>query len=176
MFILAVDPGVTTGIAGYNYNLHDWYTDQLPFEPIKLYNFFMQHIGSRVMTTVICERFDYRPVGKYNFGGSRAIPKVDLTPREVIGILKLACAFAGNEIVWQAPGDVNGQQGDDKKDTEVFWTDARVKTLGLYKPAHVHAMDAVKHILYYRSFTLKENELFFPLRPGYKGHFEETMT
>lgn len=170
--ILAVDPGGDTGLAEFNYKTRVWQTTVLPFSPLVLYGFFTSWLLlQKPACKVICERFDYRPVGKYNFGGSRAIPKVDLTPREVIGILKLACAQHDVDIVWQAPADVN----DSKGEASVFWTDAKVKMLGLYKPGHVHEMDAVKHILYYRSFTLGEEELFQRLRPERTIEYREVM-
>jgi hypothetical protein len=173
--ILAIDPGGTTGIAEFDYGTLAWKTHQFEYRPVELFEFFHHWMILRAAkdATVICERFDYRPVGKYNFGGSRAIPKVDLTPREVIGILKLAAAYTMTEIVWQAPGDVNGDDGTKTANPSVFWTDAKVKQLDLYKAANVHAMDAVKHILYYRSFTLKETDLFVALRPT--NIFKESM-
>jgi hypothetical protein len=170
--ILAVDPGGDTGLADFNYFTKTWQTTVLPYEPLVLYGFFITWLRSKATNvvgpkgvTVICESFDYRPVGKYDFGGSRAIPKVDLTPRNVIGILELACAQHDVEIVWQKPSTVNGDDGRKTKDPSVFWTDAKVKQLGLYKPAHVHEMDAVKHILHYRAFTLRELKLFEALKP-----------
>lgn len=174
--IMAVDPGGDTGVAIYHPRTGIWTTYEMAFEPIVLYEFFLEELVD-FEVTVICERFDYRPVGKYDFGGSRAIPKVDLTPREVIGILKLACAYVGNEIVWQAPGDVNGDDGKKSGDQTVFWTDDKVKKLGLYKPGHVHEMDAVKHILHYRTFKLDETDLLLKLRPGYENNTpKEVMT
>lgn len=176
--ILAVDPGGDTGLAMYRYADKVWKTTVLPYEPLALYGFFIIWLTYHKLTdvTVICESFDYRPVGKYNFGGSRAVPKVDLTPREVIGILKLACAQHDLDIVWQKPSIVNGDDGRKTNNPSVFWTDAKVKQLGLYKPGHVHEMDAVKHILHYRSFTLDEQELFSELRPTKITGFKETMT
>jgi hypothetical protein len=176
--ILSVDPGGTTGLADFNYRTKTWQTTALPYEPLVLYGFFIAWLGSKGKNvTVICESFDYRPVGKYDFGGSRAIPKVDLTPRNVIGILELACAQHDVEIVWQKPSIVNGDDGRKTQDPSVFWTDEKVKKLGLYKPAHVHEMDAVKHILHYRAFTLDETKLFEPLRLGRPANFfKEVMT
>lgn len=174
-YIMAVDPGVDTGIALFDYEQKKWHTTVVPYVPTRLYDLFGDLVTDHEDITMICERFDYRPKGKYNFGGSRAIPKVDLTPREVIGILKLVCMQNDIEIVWQAPGDVNGEQGKDGKDIEVFWTDGRLKLLGLYKPGHVHEMDTVKHILYYRSFTQGEESLLHALRPTKITAFEEEM-
>lgn len=170
--IMAIDPGGDTGIALYDPFELEWSTYTIPFDPIQLYDFFLP----RALHIVICESFDYRPVGKYKFGNSRAIPKVDLTPREVIGILKLACAQAGREIVFQKPAIVNGDKETDPDGAKVFWTDLKVKQLGLYKPGHVHEMDAVKHLLHYRAFTLEEQELFINLRPHATGTFKEVMT
>jgi hypothetical protein len=172
--ILAIDPGGTTGAAMYSYHSKLWHTWQILYKPIELYEFFTNWIAD-LPVMVICESFDYRPVGKYNFGGSRAIPKVDLTPRNVIGILELACAQHDVEIVWQKPSIVNGDDGRKTDNPSVFWTDAKVKQLGLYKRGHVHEMDAVKHILHYRSFTLDEQELFSELRPTKITMFEEKM-
>jgi len=178
--ILAVDPGGDTGLAEYNYGNRVWRTTVLPYEPLVLYGFFLAWIrpkkAAQSDVQIICESFDYRPVGKYNFGGSRAVPKVDLTPREVIGILKLVCAQHDLDIVWQKPAIVNGDDGKKTNNPSVFWTDAKVKQLGLYKPGHVHEMDAVKHILHYRSFTLGEEGLYKALKPSFSHYtFEETM-
>jgi hypothetical protein len=175
---MAVDPGGDTGVAIFHPQTKIWTTYEMAYEPIVLYEFFLEEQRD-FEVTVICERFDYRPVGKYNFGGSRAIPKVDLTPREVIGILKLSCAYFFNEIIWQAPGDVNGDDGKKTDNPSVFWTDEKVKKLGLYKPGHVHEMDAVKHILYYRAFTRCEHTLFHALKfeeAFGENEFKEVMT
>lgn len=172
---MAIDPGGTTGVATYDYHAKLWHTHQIPYEPIKLYEFFLPRVNSPVLSTIICESFDYRPVGKYDFGGSRAIPKVDLTPRNVIGILELACAYAGNDIIWQSPSTINGDDGKKTNNPSVFWTDEKVKKLGLYKPNNVHAMDAVKHILHYRSFTLGETNLFMSLKQELTSALKETM-
>lgn len=177
--ILAVDPGGDTGLAMYSYTDKVWKTTVLPYTPLVLYGFFISWLTACATledhATVICESFDYRPVGKYNFGGSRAVPKVDLTPREVIGILKLACAQHDVDIVWQKPAIVNGDDGKKTDNPSVFWTDAKVKQLRLHKPGHVHEMDAVKHILHYRAFVRNEQELFSELRPTKSTAFEEVM-
>lgn len=172
--ILAVDPGGTTGVAMYSYHSKQWCTWQIPYKPIELYEFFTNWIAD-LPVMVICERFDYRPSGKYDFGGSRAIPKVDLTPRNVIGILELACAYTDVEIVWQSPSTINGDDGKKTKDPSVFWTDEKVKKLGLYKANNVHAMDAVKHILHYRAFTLHEEDLFRALKSLSGSDYMEVM-
>jgi hypothetical protein len=180
-FIIAVDPGVTTGVATYNYYTRVWETYQIPYEPIRLYEFLRGKnaayaSGEAVRNTaVICESFDYRPSGKYDFGGSRAIPKVDLTARNVIGILELACAYNNITIVYQSPSTVNGDDGKKTKNPSVFWTDEKVKKLKLYKPSHVHAMDAVKHILHYRAFTLSETNLFTALKQELPSALKEVM-
>ena len=180
--IIAIDPGGTTGIATFSYNTRLWHTFQIPYDPIRLYEFFASmldnaHDSASLLdtVTVICESFDYRPVGKYNFGGNRSIPKVDLIPRNVIGILELACAYAKQEIIWQKPSCVNGDDGSKSGDPNVFWTNDRLTMLGLYKRSQIHAMDATKHILYYRAFTKKEEYLFHALRPGKSTAFEEGM-
>jgi hypothetical protein len=179
--ILAVDPGGDTGIATFDYRTGEWRTREMPYDPIALHSFFFHWMAFRKESniTIICESFNYRPVGKYDFGGSRAIPKVDLTPVRVIGILDLATRQQQRDIHWQQPSCVNGDDGKKSDNPDVFWTDEKVKKLGLYKAASVHAMDAVKHILYYRAFTLGPTEgddglLLFRAVKGMK--FTETMT
>jgi hypothetical protein len=43
-----------------------------------------------------------------------------------------------------------------KGNTNVFWTDDKVKYIGLWVPNRRHEMDALKHLLHHMTFTLED--------------------
>lgn len=81
---------------------------------------------------LVVERFDYRQ------GQAKAV----LTGVEVIGIIKEWCRQKGR-------GGPTMQQGAQAKH---YFTDPRLREAGLWKPGkrYTHAMDALRHLLYYR--------------------------
>lgn len=84
---------------------------------------------------VVCESFQYR----------NSLDKAVLIPLEYIGVITLWAEQRNRELVMQTPAMGKG-----------FWTDDKLKTLGLYRPGAPHAMDATRHWLYYVTFTLKD--------------------
>jgi hypothetical protein len=74
--------------------------------------------------------------------------KVDLRPVEAIGVIKLYAALNSITLVAQTPA--TGKR---------FWTDDKIKKLNLWEEGQPHAMDAMRHLLYHRTFTLGENYL-----------------
>ena len=85
--------------------------------------------------------------------------KIDLTAAEYIGVAKVACRtrYPGSVVeVWQNAAQACGQTA--------FWGDSKegndkIKKLGLWQPNHKHAMDSLRHFLYYYTFTL--NSTYF---------------
>ena len=134
MRYMAFDPGATTGVCELDMKTYD----------IQSYNITSDDVHVIVWETVemvrpdciIYERFDYRPYQKV----------ADLTPVEVIGVLKLyAQYYVKVDLVAQQ--QLKGGRG--------FWTDDKLKNIGLYHSGeHGHSNDAVRQMLYYVTFTL----------------------
>src|SRR4051794_19660687 len=79
--------------------------------------------------------------------------KIDLTAAEYIGVAKVACRTrypSGVEEVWQNAAQAVGKTA--------FWGDSpegneKIKKLGLWQPNHKHAVDSLRHMLFYLTFT-----------------------
>jgi hypothetical protein len=140
---LSVDPGPTTGfcqidesstaprltITSLNFELN------LKHPHRSLY----EHLTLRNPEIVICERFQFRPNQK----------GVDIRAGEYFGVVQLWCQDNAVPIVIQNSSVVG---------RTAFWSDTnnRVKQLRLYSSkAAPHGMDALRHFLYYYTFTLK---------------------
>lgn len=134
--VLAIDPGVTTGLAS---NIH--VPLLIPVRPLA-WQFsstehdsphweFLETLENYDPDVIVCERFDFR----------QAKLGVDYTAVEYIGLVKLHCEINNVPIIWQ---------GQDAKSKKSFWTDDKLKQLGLYIPGQPHAMDAQKHLLKYQ--------------------------
>jgi hypothetical protein len=95
---------------------------------------------------VVCERFQSRP----NIGGNGT---VNLMAPEYIGVAKLYCTSTETDFVLQQPSAAKG-----------LWTDQKIKTLNLWQPNQKHAMDALRHALYYLTVTLQEEHWVQQLR------------
>lgn len=131
--ILGIDPGGTTGAVKYQSNRKE-------FSIVKQFGAEQHHsdlarwIDANLPDLIVYERFDYR----------RNMKNVDLSAVEYIGVIKLTCQEAGYNYVEQQ--QLKGHRG--------LWTDSKLKTLGLYEPGKVHAMDAIRQVLYYVTIEL----------------------
>jgi hypothetical protein len=125
--IMAFDPGYTTGVAFYVSKVQVYEVQGLT----DLWDTL--HMGGP--TRVVYESFLYQ-----------RRDKVDLRPVEGIGVIRLYCQLNGIIPVAQTPA--TGKR---------FWTDKKIKQLDLWKPGLPHAMDALRHLLYYMSFGLKDH-------------------
>ena len=127
MFILAFDPGTTTGVAAYDTETDTWSRNQLG--PLGHHD-QLWHLLEAVknqLDVVVCESFTYQ-----------MRQKVVLDSVEYIGVLRLWCCLNEKNFLLQTPTMGKG-----------FWTDDKVKTLGLWLPNQPHAMDATRHALYF---------------------------
>jgi hypothetical protein len=133
--IIAFDPGVTTGIVLYS---EDEYT-------------LAEVVGLRSVwdilhevepQTIIFEKFFYQ-----------RRDKVDLTPVEVIGVIRLY-AHLTNTLLW----------GQSPQEAKRFWTDDKIKRMGLWEPGKRHATDALRHILHFQVFKLNDTSILERLR------------
>jgi len=104
---------------------------------------------------IIYESFDFRHE-------ERNRDKIDYTAAEVIGALRL-WAYERPYVRLIRSGASLGKG---------FWTDDKIKKLGLWVPGKRHAMDATRHLLRHLAFTQDRTELFQPFRPG--GPYVET--
>lgn len=141
MKVVALDPGETTGYAVYSrYTSQGGYersltSSQMGSHPhhLALYE-FLELAQPQV---VVCEDFKYqRGPGGHN-----------LTPVEYIGVVKLWTAERHVPLVLQP------------RSRKTLWDDGKIKELGLWKPGKPHAMDAVRHLLYY--LTVDHHEYYY---------------
>lgn len=164
-----IDPGGTTGIAS-------WMPPKDPMKPISQQSWRTVQIGpcdqdmslvailaelnnivrqcepfhnDQPFLTVGFESFDFRMEERYR-------DRIDYTAAEVIGALR--CWGLDRKAVHLVRTGAGLGKG--------FWTDERIKALGLWVPNYRHAMDAMRHLLRYRSFVLNHTELFEPFRPA----------
>jgi hypothetical protein len=100
--------------------------------------------------TIVCERFQFRPQE------AKDREKIELISKEYEGVIQLYADMNSSDVhlVKQNAAQAVGKTA--------FWGDNkigndRIRTLGLWKANQVHAMDALRHFLYYVTFTLKDN-------------------
>ena len=134
--LLALDPGATTGWAIFTKGaVGERYTSgQVAQDKVwDLLQTARWGQNGPIDLTIICESFQHRQ-----------LPKVDLSPVEVIGVVKEWARQNKVEIVWQTPA-----QG------KAFWDDNRLAKLDLLRKPKTnwrHANDAMRHILWYLGF------------------------
>lgn len=162
MRILAVDPGPATGFClyddeiksikkeGLRANFESWIEPLHPRQQhLQVYNI----LESTDFDKLIVEKFEFRK-------DDQARDKIDYMAAEIVGVCKV---WAQQE--WHQRGAMNNliMQGSSLIGKTAFWSDdnKRVKQLGLYdSKVAPHGMDAMRHLLYYLSFTLNQTEWF----------------
>jgi hypothetical protein len=166
--IIALDPGNTTGVAWQYAGRTDYGTDEAPHcsseiglrallgglgtivaeaPPVDTSSTMARMVPAGV--TVIYETFDFRHDESFR-------DKIDYTPAEVIGALRCWALDRYNiTLVKQNAATGKG-----------FWTDEKVRKLGLWVPGRRHAMDAMRHLLRYQVFVLKDVSKLHRLRPA----------
>lgn len=130
--IIALDPGGTTGWASVRleprkvpeFNCGQLAADNHHSELNTLLG--LNHTDNY---TVVCERFEYRA---YSRAG------LVLDSREYIGVAKLFCQERNVPLVMQSAAQGKG-----------FVKDINIKRLGLWSMGWPHAMDAMRHLLFY---------------------------
>jgi hypothetical protein len=126
---LAIDPGGTTGFAlamveGLKINLISW-------QKALSHREFWLEVDGQETDYIVCESFEYRP-GKWK-------ASIDLTPPELIGVLK-ANVY---------PDDLYFQTAAIGK---AYYTDQKLKDVKLYKAGEPHGRDALRHLLHWLNF------------------------
>jgi hypothetical protein len=160
--IIAIDPGGTTGIAWCTLGPDGpiWgreeigpCTDDAELALVLRYitdvTRYAEPFNNRPdQVVVICERFEFRL-------DERSRTKIDYTAAEVIGALRIwAHERPYVRLVMTGAGLGKG-----------FWSDDKIKTLGLWVPGQRHATDALRHLLRYRLFAMNHTELLQPFKP-----------
>jgi len=161
--ILGIDPGGTTGTTYWvpseqKYYYQQWETPQEDETGTKLRQFYnwLERLYGRLPLyepipdmTIVLERFDFRHE-------ETARDKIDYSAREVIGCVKLFCANYAVHLVMQ-----NANLGKE------FWVDDKLRRIGMYRGTGKevkHSTDGLRHLLYYRTFTLNDKSLLMRLK------------
>jgi hypothetical protein len=135
--IVALDPGVTTGIAYYDADQpHPTCIWSGQLGPEKHHVALYAALRGFDPDVVVCERFVYQ----------QRKGSVVLDSRNYIGVTELYCAAEGKTLKMQGPSEAKN-----------LWSDSKLKRVNLYKPGDdgVHANDAVRHLLYCLTVDLK---------------------
>lgn len=142
---LAFDPGGTTGWASLHFKLDDegipvgkpsWACEQIgPGE---------HHIELEMMLEAVLEEdrepipFDYHIITESFEYRNKSRAGLVLDSVEYIGVMKLWCKKSGIPLHKQTAAMGKG-----------FVKDENIKKLGLWYPGHKHAMDAMRHLIYF---------------------------
>jgi hypothetical protein len=132
--MLSIDPGGTTGYCYGKY--HD---GKLILEPhqerMSLTGMHDMLMGStRFSEHIIYESFEYR---------NRSPAGLDLTPVKIIGIIELVQENSTMQRFYKQTAAMG----------KAFWTDEKIKEKGLWVKGLKHGMDAMRHLLYWCSFS-----------------------
>lgn len=159
--ILSIDTGPTTGFCLYDSEVarrcqdvrkgivsiwHEW-----PGEFENPHQILWLALSTTSFDKVVCEKFEFRK-------DDQRRDKIDYLACELVGTVKTYCQVEDIPLV---------MQGSSLIGKTAFWSDdnAKVKQLGLYDPKYApHGMDALRHLLYYHSFTLNQKEWFQRLK------------
>ena len=156
---IALDPGGTTGWARYRPS--DAEGKQFLVGQIgpnehhnKLYEFLELQESSHYV--IICESFEFRQRVE-----DAARTNIELTSKEYIGVVKLyGQQHPLTSVVFQTAGAAKGFIPD--KPRNGLEANAKLKIMGLYVPAHKHAMDAMRHLIYHLVNTQGMTHLIRP--------------
>lgn len=140
MIIIAFDPGGTTGFAEVNIQAGE--EDILDVGEIGSAEQVWYFLNTRYPDQIVYELFFYQ-----------RRDKVDLTPVEVIGVIKLWAAV--NKV------PIAGYSAAQAKN---FWTDQKMKKIGAWFPGMPHGTDALRHLLFHRVFAMKHDFILRGLR------------
>ena len=141
MKMMAFDPGFTTGVVIYNDQPSPGASFYYPYQ-IQDLTPLWDTLHTEQPDQIVYESFYYQ-----------RREKVDLRPVEAIGVIRLYCKL--NNIIPVAQSAAHGK---------AFWTDEKIKKIGLWEPGLKHAMDAMRHMLYYQAFQLQKIELLEALK------------
>ena len=142
MKIVALDPGITTG---YAVGIIDTSGDrpmgvvsgQAKWNEMGLYN----ELNKSKPDRIIYETFEYRAASLY--GKKREHFKVELFPRNLIGVINLYYQERDHEVILYTQSPSAGK---------AYWSDQLLKKEKVYKVGNPHANDAMRHLLQWYMF------------------------
>jgi hypothetical protein len=150
--LTAIDPGGTTGWAGFDAQYTEGTFHEKKFHrgqlgPEEHHESLLGLLERRRThnSIVICEAFD-----------NRDNPAARLISCEYIGVVKLFHQQSNAPVVFQGSQVCNGDNH--------FWSTEKLRRLDLSSPAMVHAQDAMKHLLHYMYFSMQCTWLVEALR------------
>ena len=136
MNILAIDPGKTTGLCfGRLDNLLRLSVVEGEYSVGAMYNLLRDFVDARPDSThVIYEDFEYRNYARMG---------LDLTPVKIIGIIELFREWHEPFVSFYKQSAATGK---------AFYSDAKLKELGVYEAGKRHGRDATRHLLQWANF------------------------
>lgn len=165
--IIAIDPGPHTGIAVWMFpevgdppgtNVADFSFTTLDLreetEPhYKLYDYLSAHVFRT--DTMVLEKFEYQKEKAQQRG------HLNFDAAEYVGAIKLWWQLKSTtnrpKFVLQSPSQAVGN--------DPFWSDDKLKKLGLYQSTKSeHERSALRHLLYYVSFNVGDKRFILKLR------------
>lgn len=154
MLVLAIDPGKTSGFClAYKSFNSDLPLLVAPYEKVVDVEGMHKELEDYSPDYIICESFAYRP------GQSK--PWISLISRDLIGVVQLYGKAQDVTVFMQTPAQGMG-----------YFSNEKLKELGLYRRGSEHARDATRHLLYWLNFgsgyqfnvDLRRNELLMPFQ------------
>lgn len=135
--IVSLDPGGTTGICIGELSVDqlELHVSQQQFTMHGMYDFLEKKVGNcENLCHVIYETFQYRKLSR---GG------LDLTPVKLIGVIELVRDRFEPLVTFTEQSPATGK---------AFYSDDRLKQMGLYKPGTPHGRDAERHLMQWITF------------------------
>jgi len=136
--IIALDPGITTGVAILD-GFREIKTDQVKYS----HRDFVNYLASLDLTEIVYESFVYQRRNK-----------VELYPVEVIGVIKLFATQRDIPLYVQSASQAKN-----------FITDDKIKKMALWEKGQVHGMDALRHLLYHQIVVKGDRTWLSVLKP-----------
>ena len=131
--ILALDPGQRTGVALarlVNEQLVSFQCGEGDFSTLQLFGL----LESICPSYLVAEQFDYR---------NKSRPGLVLYSRNLLGVSEMWAEL--RDSCYRTQSAARGKS---------FFTDAKLRQLGLYEPGKPHARDALRHLLAFLEFGL----------------------
>jgi len=154
--ILSFDPGGTTGYVYFNLN-HPLIFSGREKDSTDHHLFLWIFLTEMEPDIIVCEDFEYRNV---TLKDGTQVAGVELVSRDYIGIIKLYCQMHEEvDLILQKPAVAVGKKP--------FWHNDKLKKMGLHKKGAPHQNDAMRHLLYYLTTTLKLIEYYEYLKDDY---------
>jgi hypothetical protein len=133
---LAIDPGVTSGtcLAWHDGTVLLVAPDEFPYGLWAMYDLCRAIEGYKGSSHIIYEDFQYR---------QNSPTRLNLMPVKMIGVIECCAESAKGEIQYWRQTAAQGK---------AFYSDARLKQLGIYRKGRKHGRDATRHLMQWLTF------------------------